>query len=183
VNNSLLAITAVIALLTIFLVVSNSFKYMALSNFSRTRLTMTMFFFYIVLTLTIAFGDYAYATLPYAVPAFCVGIVAGYLFGVKAAEQKLRAQGMEHYLEHFAHVHLTDVTTFSWWSVINFYTVMGALLLINLVGLSRVIFATASYTVVRTSAVGALLLGTIVPYLLHLWSIKAPQSAKTKIRE
>jgi hypothetical protein len=179
VDNPLYAITAAIAVLTVFLVVSNALRYAGLSNFARTRLSMTLFFWFIVATLTIAFGDFALATLPYTIPAFCGGVIVGYLFGVREAEQKLRAQGLAHYMEHFAHIHATDFKKLSWWSFVNFYSVAGALFLINLVGLSRVIFETAPYTVVRTSAVGAFLLGTIFPYLAHLWSIKTPHQAKS----
>jgi hypothetical protein len=154
-----------------------------MSNFARTRLVMTAFFFFIVCTLTVSFSNYTTATLPYTVPAFFAGILLGYYFGVQAAEQKLKAQGLEHYLEHFAHVHFKDIATLNWWSVVNFYTVMGGLVLINLVGASTVLFHSAEYTVVRTSAVGAFLLGTIVPYLLHLWSINVRVRVKTKRRE
>lgn len=158
-------------------------KYMALSTFMRTRLIMTAFFFFIVATLSVSFWQYAAASLPYTIPASLLGVAVGYLFGVRTEQEKLRERGLAHYMEHFAHVHLHDVVRLNWWSVINFYTIGGCLLLINLVGLSTVIFGGEQVSSVRTSMVGAFLLGTIVPYLVHLWSIKAPHHAKSTTSE
>ena len=167
------SITLVIALLTVFLCFVVGLRYADISNFMRTRLVMTSFFLFIVATLTISFWEYRIASLPYTVPAALLGLLLGYLLGVRTEQQKLRVAGIEHYMEHFAHVHLYDLTSLNWWSVINFYTVMGGLLLINLVGLSTVIFGGDAQSAIRTSMVGAFLLGTIVPYLVHLWSIRA----------
>ncbi len=50
---------------------------------------------------------------------------------------------------------------------------VGGLLLINLVVLSTVIFHGAQLWAIMTSVFGAFLLGTIVPYLFHLWTISA----------
>ncbi len=177
------SITLVIALLTLFLCFAVGIKYVVANNFTRTRMVMTAFFFFIVATLSISFWQYRTESLPYTVPAALVGIGIGYLFGVKAAEEKLRSYGVEQYMEHFAHVHFHDLTTFTWWSVINFYSVAGGLLLINLVGLSTVIFGGDSESAIRTSMVGAFLLGTVVPYLIHLWSIKAPHHSKRTTKE
>lgn len=177
------SITVSIALLTIFLCFVVGLKYVAVSNFSRTRLIMTAFFFFIVSTLTVSFWQYRTESLPYTIPAMLAGILLGYLLGVRTEQQKLRARGVEHYMEHFAHVHVYDITALNWWSVINFYTVMGGLLLINLVGLSTVIFRGDGQSAIRTAMVGAFLLGTIVPYLLHLWSIRAAHQAKSTAKE
>ncbi len=174
-----LSITLVIAALTVFLCFVAGIRYIEVDNFTRTRLIMTAFFFFIVTTLSISFWQYAFVSLPYTVPACLVGIGVGYLFGVRAALERLKKSGLEHYAEHFAHVHSTDFASFSWWSVINFYTVAGGLILINLVGLSTVIFNGQEVSAIRTSMVGAFLLGTIVPYLVHLWSIKAPHHTKS----
>jgi hypothetical protein len=170
-------ITVTIALLTVFLVFITALKYAVPNDFARTRAIMTSFFFFIVATLTISFRQYAMATLPFAIPAFFVGSVIGYAIGVRAAEKKLSAQGVAHYMEHFAHVHVGDLQKLNWWSVINFYSVMGALVLINFVGLSTVIFRQSEDLAILTSAVGAFLLGTIAPYLLHLWSIRTKRAA------
>jgi hypothetical protein len=167
------SITIVVALLAIFLVFITSLKYSGWSNFSRTRAMMTSFFFFIVATLTISFLPFAMDTFPYSAPAFLVGLLIGYLFGVTTEQQKLRAQGLQHYMQHFAHIHVDDFRHLTWWSVINFYSVMGGLLLINLVGLSTVIFHGSEIWAILTSAAGAFLLGTIVPYLIHLWSVNA----------
>ena len=177
------SIILVIALLTVFLCFVVGLKYIEISNFMRTRLTMTAFFFFIVGTLTISFWGYRTESLPYTVPAALAGILLGYLLGVRTEQQKLRTRGLEHYMEHFSHVHLYDITSLNWWSVINFYTVMGGLLLINLVGLSTVLFSGDAQSAIRTAMVGAFLLGTIVPYLVHLWSIKAPHHTKRTTSE
>jgi ACR3 family arsenite efflux pump ArsB len=177
------SITLVLALLTVFLIFAVGIKYAIQNNFTRTRLVMTSFFCFIVLTLTISFWAYRMSSLPYTIPAALAGILAGYLLGVRTEQQKLRANGIEHYMEHFAHVHVHDFKALNWWSVINFYSVMGGLLLINLVGLSIVIFGGDSQSAIRTSMVGAFLLGTIVPYLVHLWSIKAPHQIRSTTKE
>ena len=80
-------------------------------------------------------------------------------------------------MEHFAHIHLGDIAQLQWWALINFYTVMAALLLINLVGLSTVIFEGRESWALATCAVGAFLLGSIAPYLAHLWSLPAGKQA------
>ncbi len=166
-------ITLILAGLTVFLVFSAALKYTELSNFARMRLIMTAFFFFIVATLTAAFWHYTLASLPYTIPAALIGALVGYVVGVREAERRLMAHGFEHYLEHFAHIHSTDLQQLKWWSLINFYSVMGALVLINLVGLSTVIFAGHESWALATCAVGAFLLGTIVPYLMHLWTLTA----------
>ena len=173
------SIIATVAVLTIFLVFITALKYSAASEFVRTRLMMTAFFCFIVSTLTISFWNYTLVTLPFTVPSCLLGMAAGYILGVRAAKQRLSAEGMVHYMQHFAHVHPTHIKNLTWWSLINFYSVMGALLLINLVGFSTVIFREAQNLAVATSTVGAFLLGTIIPYLFHLWSIKAAQNTNS----
>lgn len=165
------AIVLAIAVLAVFLSYLVVLKYTVRENFHRTRLSMTSFFFFIIVTLTLSFWQYTLATLPYTVPAFAIGLVLGYLVGVRGAEERLKKEGHEHYREHFAHIHVRGAGDFPWWSVINFYSIMGALVLINLVGFSTVLVPSESLAI-GTSAVGALLLGSIVPYLGHLWALK-----------
>jgi hypothetical protein len=133
---------------------------------------MTFFFVFIVLTLSVSFWGLTLATLPYTIPAFGVGALMGYVLGVRTERQKLAMQGLGYYMEHFAHVHLHDFQSLTWWSFVNFYSVMGGLFLINLVGLSNVIFDGVEFFAIATSVFGAFLIGTIVPYLAHLWSIR-----------
>ena len=173
------SIIVVIAVLTLFLSLLTALKYAVEDHFTRTRFIMTAFFCFIVATLTISYWPFFFDTLPYTIPAGLVGVCAGYLVGVQTAREKLSAQGLRYYREHFAHVHTKDIASFNWWSLINFYSVMGALALINLVGLTTVIFHNLKPMTLATSAFGAFLLGSIVPYLIHLWSIKAAQN-KTK---
>jgi len=149
-------------------------KYVIHNNFERTRLVMTAFFCFIVVTLTIAFWQYRIDSLPFTIPAFGIGVLGGYLLGVRTEQQKVRINGIEHYMEHFSHIHIHSYRSLNWWTFVNFYSVAGGLLLINLVGLSTVIFAHNEQSAIRTCMVGALLLGSVFPYLLHLWSVKAP---------
>lgn len=165
-----------IAALAAFFVLITALKYAISDPFSRTRLIMTAFFCFIVATLTMSFWRYTVDSLPYAVPSLVLGLMAGYVLGVREAQRKMMESGLEWYREHFAHVHLADMRSLTWWSVINFYTVMGALAIINLVGLSNVIFKERESLAMATCAVGAFLLGTIAPYLLHLWSVKTSGS-------
>jgi len=178
-----LSIIVAVAILTVFLSLTIGLRYAIRSNFVRTRLIMTAFFVFIVVTLTVSFWHYALATLPYTIPAALIGMVVGYLLGVRTEREKLMLQGIEEYMEHFAHIHFHDIKSLTWWSFINFYSVMGALLLINLVGLSNVIFEGAELWAITTSIFGAFLIGTIVPYLAHLWSIKARHQSSSTTRE
>ena len=164
-----------IAVLALFLTFIAVIKYAVSNDFVRARLLMTSFFCFIVLTLTMSFWHYAQATLPFTTPAAALGIVGGYILGVRTEQRKLRMQGLQHYMQHFAHIHLSDFQSLTWWSFINFYSIMGGLLLINLVGFSTVIFHNSEKLAIATSVVGAFLLGTIMPYLLHLWTIRAPR--------
>lgn len=166
------SIILAIALLAVFLSYLVLLKHTVRENFARTRASMTSFFFFIVATLTLSFWDYTAATLPYTIPAFICGVIAGYAIGVRGAKERLRSEGLMHYREHFAHVHIRGLKDITWWSVINFYSVMGALVLINLVGFSTVIVRSESLAI-ATSSVGALLLGSIAPYLIHLWMLRA----------
>lgn len=175
--------TAAVALLAAFLTALTVLKYAVHSAFSRTRAIMTLFFVFIVSTLTLAFWPFAFATLPYAIPAFLLGSIAGYVIGVRAAEEKLALQGVEHYMEHFAHIHVREFQNLTWWSVINFYSVMGALVLINLIGFSTVFNRGEVAWAQATSAVGAFLLGTLLPYLIHLWTIKKRHATKSTTKE
>ncbi len=170
------SIVLAIAILTVFLALVVGLKYAVQDNFTRTRIGMTAFFVFIVVTLTISFWEHALVTLPFTVPSAIVGIIIGYVLGVRTEQQKLAMHGLEYYMDHFAHIHLSDFMHLTWWSFINFYSVMGALALINLVGLTNVIFAgSESLTellAICSSVFGAFLIGSIVPYLLHLWSIR-----------
>jgi hypothetical protein len=127
---------------------------------------------FIVFTLTLAFWEYRYSSLPYATPALIVGVLLGYFVAVRAAKERLMIEGMAHYIAHATHIHSKDLTALKWWSVINFYSIMGALLIINLVGLSMVWFRNNDMLAITTCALGAFGVGTLVPYLYHLWSIR-----------
>ena len=177
------SVIIVVAVLTAFLVFITTLKYAVEDNFTRTRLIMTAFFCFIVTTLTVSYWPFFFATLPYTIPAGLVGMLAGYIVGVRTAEKKLSAQGIRYYMGHFAHIHLKEVNPLNWWSFINFYSAMGALALINLVGLTTVIFHNLKPLTLATSAFGAFLIGSIVPYLIHLWSIKATQNSTSTTSE
>ncbi len=165
------SITITIVILTVFFCFILGLKYSALSNFMRTRLMMTAFFFFIVATLTISFWQYTSATLPFTIPAFVLGALIGYFVGVRAAEDRLNTEGISDYMQHFAHIRPDQMHKFTWWSFVNFYSVMGALILINMVGFTNVILGQNESFAIFTSSVGAFLLGTIAPYLIHLWMI------------
>lgn len=162
-----------LAILVLFLSYITGLKYVIENHFVRTRLIMTSFLVFVVITLTASFWRYTLDSLPFTVPALAVGAFIGYVIGVRAERAKLDAVGIQYYLEHFAHIHVSDLKALSWWSIINFYSVMGGLVLINLVGLSTVIFAGRESLAIATCAVGAFLVGTLVPYIVHLWSVKA----------
>lgn len=178
-----LTIVAAIAVLTVFLLFISALRYAIPDSFVRTRLIMTIFFCFIVVTLTLSFWRYTLQSLAFTIPALLVGMIVGHFVGVKAAQERLMIEGAEHYVEHFAHVHFENIAKLQWWSLINFYSVMGALLLINFVGLSTVIFAGAEDWAIATCVFGAFLIGTIAPYIIHLWSIKAAQNSRRTASE
>lgn len=169
---SVSTITLAIAALAAFFIYLTAVKYAVTDDFDRARLIMTSFFIFIVFTLSLAFWPYRYASLPYAAPALLVGIGLGYFVAVRAAKERLMTEGMAHYLEHATHVHLKDLAALKWWSVINFYSIMGALLIINLIGLSMVWFKDNQALAITTCVLGAFGVGTLAPYLYHLWSIR-----------
>lgn len=168
----LLSATIAIALLAVFLAFSIGLKYAMRDDFSRTRLSMSIFFLFIVATLSISFWKYALDTLPYAIPAAAAGVGIGHGIGVRAAERRLDREGVVRYRKYFARITPADAQALSWWTVINFYSVMGSLVLINLVGFTTVILYDARPWAIATSAVGAFLIGTVIPYLVHLWGSK-----------
>ncbi len=169
-----------IAALAAFLILLTALKYAMSDTFMRMRFIMTAFFVFIVFTLTVSFWPYAVVSLPFSASALIVGIVVGYFAAARQAQEKLLAQGVAYYMEHFAHVHLADVKTLQWWSVANIYSVAAALILINLVGLSNVIFVGREGWALVTCATGAFLVGTVAPYLVHLWSLPAGRQASDK---
>jgi hypothetical protein len=169
--NGVPALIAVIALSALFLISVPVLKYVIRDNFIRTRFLMSALFAFIVLTLSVSFWPSARMTLPFAIPALLLGIALGYVIGVRTERQKLTMHGVEHYMEHFAHIDIQDVKSLTWWSVVNYYSIMSALVLINLVGFTNVILAGSPSFVIITSVVGAALIGSILPYLVHLWTL------------
>jgi hypothetical protein len=167
------SIILTLAVLTAFFIFIVFAKFAVEDDFKRTRLVMTAFFFFIVATLTICFREYFVATLPYTVPAGLIGVVIGFFVGVPAAESRLKKEGLARYRQDFSELEASGVRGFKWWSIINFYTVLTTLALINLVGLTTVLLHNLEPMALATSAFGAFLIGTIFPYLYHLWSIKS----------
>jgi hypothetical protein len=171
------SIITIVAVLTAFFIFIVALKFAVEDNFSRTRLTMTAFFFFIVATLTISYYEYFFATLPFTIPAGIIGIIAGYLLGVPAAEERLKKEGLRRYRQDFAHVETAGIKGFAWWSILNYYTIMSTLVLINLVGLTTVLLHNLKPMALLTSAFGAFMIGSIIPYHIHLWTIKTKQNA------
>jgi hypothetical protein len=162
-----------IAVLTTFFIFIVVVKFAIENDFLRTRLIMSGFFIFIVTTLTICFKEYFFATLPYTIPAGIIGVIAGFIIGVPAAEVRLKKEGLARYKHDFAEIEVKGIRGFQWWTLINFYTVAAALILINLVGLTTVLLHNLMPMALITSAFGAFLIGTILPYLYHLWTIRS----------
>ncbi len=181
--DSTLSAILVTALLALFLVSITVAKYAILNTFQRTRFMMSALFLFIVSTLSIAFWPFALITLPFTIPALVLGMALGYFIGVHTERQKIVVHGIEHYIEHFAHIKDTDFKKMSWWSVINFYSITCALILINLVGFTSVIMHDSPVFVVVTSTVGATLIGSIIPYLAHLWTFRLQNGMATRAPE
>lgn len=166
-----LSITLAIALLALFLISITVVKYAVPDNFIRTRFIMSALFAFIVVTLSISFWPFALMTFPYAVPALLLGILLGHLIGVRTEQQKIVTNGIEHYMEHFARIDHKDVKNLTWWSLINFYSIMCGLVLINLIGFTNIILQGSPFFINATSVVGAAFIGSIIPYLYHLWTL------------
>jgi hypothetical protein len=176
--NHVPAIIAVIALLAAFLISITIFKYTVRNNFTRTRLVMSALFIFIVATLSISFWPSAPMTLPYTIPTLILGMLLGHFIGVRAERKKLTMHGVEHYMEHFTHIHFSDLRSLTWWSFINYYSIIGGLILINLIGFTNIILGGSPIFIVISSVVGAALVGSIFPYLVHLWSVPAPANTR-----
>lgn len=161
-----------IALLALFLISLTVLKYAVRNSFIRTRFIMTALFAFIVLTLSISFWPEAPITLPFAIPATFVGMLLGYVIGVRTERQKIVTHGIEHYMERFARIDPEDVRKLTWWSVVNYYSIMCGLVLINLVGFTNIILRGSPLFIIITSSIGAAFVGSIIPYLAHLWSIR-----------
>lgn len=169
----LVSTTIAIATLAAFLIFITALKYAMADTFARTRLIMSAFVAFIVAALTASFWQYTVPSLGFSLPALALGMLAGHFVGVRAAQEKLVAQGVERYVEHITHVNFGDSQNLQWWSVINFYTIAGALVIINLLGLSVVLFNQSATLVFATCAIGAFLVGTLLPYLAHLWRVRS----------
>lgn len=167
-----------LALLAVFLISITASRYSAQDNFARTRFIMSALFVYIVASLTVSFWRVSLATLPFVIPAFLVGALIGHVAGVRTERQKLLVNGIEHYMAHFARINRKDLKTFTWWSFINYYSVTCALVLINLIGLSTVLMHGSELLAIETSVVGAALIGSILPYLVHLWRLPRVRRSK-----
>lgn len=165
------AVTAVLALLAAFLITIAAVRYAIADDFRRTRLIMSALFLFIVSTLTISFWPYAGLTFNYSFPALLIGIILGQIIGVRTEQQKIVEQGIERYAERFAHIHKEDVKRLTWWSIINYYSISCGLILINLIGFTNIILHGSEQFIIATSVVGALFTGSIIPYLIHLWSL------------
>jgi hypothetical protein len=168
--NQVTTIIVLIALLAAFLIAITVIKYAVKDKFTETRLMMSALFVFIITTMTLAFSRSVLETLPYTAPAFVIGMALGYLIGVRTERQKIMAHGIEHYMVHFAHIRSKDLKNLTWWSIVNFYSIMCGLILVNLVGFTNVILDRSPVFTVVSSVVGALLIGSIVPYLAHLWT-------------
>jgi hypothetical protein len=168
-----LAIIVDLALLATFLISIAASRYVTQNAFSRTRFLMSVLFIYIVATLTTTYWRLALETIPFVVPAFLVGLLIGSVVGVRAERQKLFMHGMERYMERFAHIGKEDLQNFTWWSFINFYSISCVLILINLIGFTTVIMESSNAIGIAVSVLGAALVGSIVPYLFHLWTLQA----------
>lgn len=175
-------VTLTIAALAAFFIYITALKYAVRDDFDRTRLIMTSFFIFVTFTLTLAFWPYRYSSLPFAVPALLVGMGLGYFVAVRAAKERLMLEGVGRYIEHATHIYLRDLKALKWWSVINFYSVMGALLLINLIGLSMAWFKGNDTLAITTCVLGAFGVGTLAPYLYHLWSLSAQAGIRRSSR-
>ena len=166
-----ITIILVLAALVVFLSLLMVFKYAIADNFTRMRFIMTSFLVFIVTTLSISFWHYALYSLWFTLPAFGLGLALGYGFGVKAAERRLATNGVRHYIEHFHRISKTDLKALNWWSLVNFYSIMGGLVIMNMVGLSVFLFPGFETIALATTVIGAFLIGTLVPYIVHLWSV------------
>jgi hypothetical protein len=170
-----------LALLAAFLISITASRYAAWDNFTRTRFIMSALFIYIVASLTVSFWQVARSTIPFVIPAFIIGLIVGELVGARTARQKLFMEGMEGYMEHFAHIRPKDLKNLTWWSFVNYYSVSCALILINLIGLAIVLHQGSRLVAIETSVVGATLIGSILPYLIHLWRLPREHATAKRV--
>jgi len=170
-ETNIITVMTALAALVIFLSLITILKYAIRGNFTRTRIIMTALLAFLVITGVLAFGRYLIASLSFTVPAFLVGILLGERAGVRAAQRKIATHGIQHYMEHYAHSSKEELKALTWWSIVNFYAIMCALIMMNLIGLSRIIFDGHRGLAIAVVAFGAFLIGTILPYIIHLWRV------------
>lgn len=154
-------------------------KHTVRSSFMLTRVTVSAF---VVTMFTVLFIVYWQYVVDYAVSAsfaLLAGTLVGHFLAVEVERHKISERGLAHYVEHYLHVHVKTLDNLEWWSVVNVHTIIVTLLLVNIIGLNELIFDSPEWT--RFIIVASnFLIGTTIPYLIHLWTIKPPHVVHTR---
>lgn len=171
-DTNIIAVVTALAALVIFLCLVTVLKYAIRGNFTRTRIIMTALLFFLVAVVLLAFGPYITESATTMFTAFLLGLFIGERAGVRPAQRKIATDGVQHYIEHYVTDNKDEIKTLTWWSIVNFYAILCALIMMNLIGLSRILFEGHTTIAIGVVAFGAFLIGTILPYIIHLWRVR-----------
>jgi hypothetical protein len=170
-DTNIIAVVTALAALVIFLCLVTVLKYAIRGNFTRTRVILTLLLVFLVAVVLLAFWQYIAASATTMFTTFLLGILVGERAGVRPAQRKIAIDGVQHYMEHYITSNKDEIKTLTWWGLVNFYAIMCALIMMNLIGLSRILFEGNRELAIAVVALGTFLIGTIVPYIIHLWRV------------
>lgn len=171
-DTNIIAVMTALAALVIFLCLVVVLKYAIKGNFTRTRIILTLLLGFLVAVVLLAFWQHIAASATTMLTAFLLGVLIGERGGVRPAQRKIATEGVRYYMEEFVHTSKEELKAFTWWSIVNFYAIMCALIMMNLVGLSRILFDGNMYLATGVVAFGAFLIGVTLPYVIHLWRVR-----------
>jgi hypothetical protein len=150
-------------------------KHRTRSSFALTRITLTSFVVFAFLTLFVVYWRFVIDEAVWASIALLAGTFVGRFLAVEASQKRIAEEGLGNYFEHYLHIHIKSLHKVEWYSLVNVHTIIVALVLINMLGLNELIFESPEWT--RFSIVFAnFLVGTCIPYMIHLWTLKAPHA-------
>lgn len=142
------------------------------NHFLITRFTITAFIVYMFATLIVVYWTPMMDNAVQGSVAFLAGLVLGRFMAVTVERRKIAEEGLSNYLEHYLHIHIKSLENLEWWSIVNVHTVIVTLIFIDLLGLNRTVYDSAPATLFIV-VLALFLVGTVIPYAVHLWTIKA----------
>jgi hypothetical protein len=170
-DTNVIPVMTALAALVIFLCLVVVLKYAIRGNFTRTRIILTLLLCFLVSVVLLAFWNHIAASATTMLTTFLFGVLIGERGGVRPAQRKIATEGVRYYMEEFVHSSREELKAFTWWGIVNFYAIMCALIMMNLVGLSRIFFEENGHLATVVVGFGTFLIGVTLPYVIHLWRV------------